>query len=139
MGSRLLGAALTPAQHWVLARLGIAEAYRALAEPEPFVTVLAARAARRPPLADADYLSLMALLRGPSSANVPSPVAILPTASGQERFALRNRASLRRLGARPPRSPCGSGTEVLRRPPPGSRKRLVLLAEPERAGLLGHN
>jgi hypothetical protein len=94
-GSRVVGAAPTPAQHSVLARLGLARTYRVLAEPEAFATVLAARAASAYAApADGDYLSLMAALRDPPSANVPAPVAILPAASGQKRFTLRNRASL---------------------------------------------
>ena len=138
-GSRLVGAALTPAQHSVLARLGIAHAYRVLTEPASFATVLAARAAQAYAApADVDYLALMDLLRNPPAANVPAPVALLPAASGQKRFALRNRASLAAwLRARhftllePDTEDFAQTASTL------AQATLVLLAEPEQAGLLG--
>ena len=138
-GSRVVGAAPTPAQHSVLARLGLARTYRVLAEPEAFATVLAARAASAYAApADGDYLSLMAALRDPPSANVPAPVAILPAASGQKRFTLRNRASLAaRVRARhftllePDTEDFAQTAAIL------AQATLVLLAEPGQAGLLG--
>ena len=127
------------AQHSVLARLGIAHAYRVLTEPASFATVLAARAAQDYAApADADYLALMAALRDPPAANVPAPVAILPAAAGQKRFALRNRASLAAwLRARHFTLLEPDTEDFAQTAPTLAQATLVLLAEPEQAGLLG--
>ena len=138
-GGRLVGAAPPPAQHSVLARLGLARAWRVLAEPTPFATVLAARAApAHAAPADADCLSLMAALRDPAAANVPAPVAILPAASGQKRFTLHNRASLaawaraRHIRVLAPDTEDSAQTAAIL-----AQATLVLFAEPQQAGLLG--
>jgi hypothetical protein len=134
----LAGAALTPAQRGVLARLGLVERYLPLGGPQGFAQVLSCGRLpeRAAPVAER-ILPLMARLRAPAAMRVPCTVAVLPAMSGQ-RFALRNRASLsawlraRRVVLLAPESEPFEDTAALL-----ARATHVLLADARDAGLLG--
>ena len=100
--------------------------------------MLAARAAQAHAApADADYLALMALLRDPPAANVPAPVALLPAASGPQRFALRNRASLTAWLRARHFTLLDPEPRISRRPLPPWRKQRWCSSPTLQAGLLG--
>jgi hypothetical protein len=91
-GGVLAGAALTPAQSEVLARLGLLAGYVTLAKTVKFRLVVSqAEVPAHHAPADADTLAMLARLRGGTGGD--GRVAILPDRE-TERMTLRNRASL---------------------------------------------
>lgn len=132
-GARLAGAALTAAQHGVLARLGLAQNYETLSAPCRFAEALVCR---REAGDGAALAELSRRLRDPPARDVPALAAILPDPAA-ERFSLRNRTSLaawlRARGAAlldPDDDPFTQTAAAM------ARASALVIADPSQAGLL---
>lgn len=89
-GAITAGGRLTPAQHDVLIRLGLAEAYLTLDRPTAFARILQIT---QDIAGDEPFLQMASRLRRPRTAHVPATAAILPSPA-TARFTLQNRRSL---------------------------------------------